>query len=106
MFDPLDPFHRLPDISDCDYIVMMWNECGMMARGGMSLAPLTWQEIHAYSQFNDIDKYEAKVVIEMSRAFVEGLNMTEMTDKAPYSEEMSREDLIARERSIDKMMGI
>jgi hypothetical protein len=105
MFDPFDPYHKLPDVSDYEYIVMMWNECGMMSRGGMSLAPLTWQEIQAYSQFNDIDRYEANVVISMSRAFVEGLNMTEMTDKAPYTTEMNRDELIARERSIDKMMG-
>ena len=77
----------------------------MMSRGGMSMAPLTWQEILAYSQFNDIDRYEAKMVISMSRAFVEGLNMTEASDKAPYTPEMDREELAARERSIDKMMG-
>ncbi|AUR90858.1 hypothetical protein NVP1151O_17 [Vibrio phage 1.151.O._10N.222.46.B1] len=106
MYDPADPFHKLPNVSDVDYIVLLWNEVGMIGRGGMSTTPLTWQEVAAFSMFNPIDKFEASMIIAMSRAFVDGVGMTDVNDKAPYSTEMTHEDMLARERSIEMQMNI
>lgn len=84
----------------------MWNEAGMIGRGGMSTAPLTWQEVSSYAQFNTVSKFEAGMIIEMSRSFVNGIGMTELSDKAPYTPEMTKADWLARERSIDLQMDI
>lgn len=77
-----------------------------MGRGGMSSAPLTWQEVAAFSQFNPIDAFEASMIIEMSKAFVSGIGMTDVNDKAPYKPEMSHEDWLARERTIELQMNV
>ncbi|CAH9015503.1 conserved hypothetical protein [Vibrio phage 137E35-1] len=72
----------------------------------MTTTPLTWQEVAAFSMFNPIDKFEASMIIAMSRAFVDGVGMTDINDKAPYTDEMTHDDLLARERSIDMQMSI
>lgn len=78
----------------------------MIARGGMSTAPLSWQEVAAFSKFNEVNSFEASLIIEMSKAFVEGIGMTDINDKAPYVGEMTKEDWLAREKSIDMQMSI
>lgn len=106
LYDKHDAFNRLPEIDDFDYIVLLWNKAGMISRGGMSSAPLTWQELAAFSSFNHVDGFEAQMIIDMSRNFVEGLSMSDINDKAPYKTEMSKEDWIARERSIESLFNV
>lgn len=78
----------------------------MMTRGGMTSAPLTWQEVSAFSQFNNLNSFEAEMIIDMSRAFVEGLGKTDLNDKPPYKAQMTQADHAARERTIEMQMDI
>lgn len=96
----------MPDISEFEYIALLWNEVGMIGRGGMSAAPLTWQEVAAFSQFKKLNDFEASMIIEMSRSFINGVGMDDLSDPAPYKTEMTKEDWLARERTLDKQMGI
>jgi len=91
----------MPDLNGCDYIVSMWHKAGMINRGGMATAPLTWPDIDAFSRFNYVNSFEALMIIEMSRSFVSGLNMKNESDRAPYTFTYTEEDWNARSRSID-----
>ena len=106
LYDKDDPFNRLPDVDDYAYIILLWNRAGMISRGGMSSAPLTWQELAAFSSFNNLTLFEAGVIIDMSRSFVEGLGMSDINDKAPYQTELTGDDWLARERSIEGLFEV
>jgi hypothetical protein len=63
-----------PDMTDCWYIAEMWRECGECLSSGMGPVPLTWQEIEAYAQSECITPHEKRMIMLMSRAYVNGLN--------------------------------
>lgn len=80
-----------PDVSDCYQIVDLWNRVGKCDFSGMNPAPISWSELSSFDRFNPISSFEADVMIEMSRAFVEGLNDKESKEPPSY-ELMSEED--------------
>lgn len=80
----------MPDVSDCYQIVELWEKVGRCDLSGMQPAPITWSELCSFDRFNPISSFEADVIIEMSRCFVEGLNDKE--SRHPPSYEIMSDD--------------
>ena len=69
----------LPEIPPSEYMVEIWHHLGffrILGDGGR--APFEWHEIAAFAQMAGyaISPIEAHCLIDMSRAFVAGLNDT------------------------------
>lgn len=92
----------MPDVGDFDYILGQWQEAGIAKSGGMGILALDWQDIKAFSDFNEINSFEAQMIIKLSASYVNGLNMKEHNDRAPYQREYTHDEWLAREGSVKK----
>jgi hypothetical protein len=91
----------MPEIVSCDYLLELWQGAGIVKSNGMGLVPLDWQDIHAFSIFNDVNPFEARLIVEMSRNYSQGNNMSKPNSRAPYQREYTDSDMIAMEKSAD-----
>ena len=101
-FDEEDPFFVMPELGVADYIAKLWIECGKCKSGGMGYTSLDWVDVHAYSQFQPLDKFEAESILLMSRSYCSGLSMKDPNAKAPYQREIEEWEWEARSRSIER----
>ncbi|MGO1190274.1 hypothetical protein [Vibrio casei] len=95
------PHLVLPDIMGGEYVAELWQSCGVFKSGGMGAVSLDWQDMHAFSSFNEINGYEADLIIKMSRSYVNGINMREVNDPPPYKREYSHEEWLAMEKTVE-----
>lgn len=60
---------ELPEADE--YVLNVFFQLGICNRGGMSICPLSWSELKAFSELNrcDLSKWEAETVIMMSRQY-------------------------------------
>ena len=63
----------------------MWHDVGLYKSGSMSIEPIGWSELAAYKSFCDVNQFEARCIIGMSKAFVSSINNSkDPSVKAPY----------------------
>ncbi|MFY0681888.1 MAG: hypothetical protein JXR13_15065 [Thalassovita sp.] len=65
----------LPDITGAEYLAEIFSELGRTHSDGMTLKPIPWVEIQAYSTATgEIQSaFEKRQIREMSRAYLNGL---------------------------------
>lgn len=102
-------FLRLPELDGAEYIIHMLYEAGTLTLGGMSAAPLSWQEIEAWCRVTEYETsvWERMLVKELSHAYVNELHAaTEKNRPDPYiyvpEGEVDREAVDKKARSIFK----
>ncbi len=67
-------------------------ELGLVGQGGMSISPVTWQEIESYIRLTGswLSSWDAQMLMVMSRAYVnwrnKGGEQKDIADDVPYIE--------------------
>jgi hypothetical protein len=76
---------RLPEIPFSERLVDYWRELGYAMDGPAGPVPFTWGEVAAFASVGgyDIIPVEARVLVNMSRAYVDAMNDTAPLSKAP-----------------------
>lgn len=101
-----NPICKLPE---CDEVVCRaFMECGLFSSGGMSIAPLTWSEVKAYSDLSrqDLTAWEAENVMMMSREYCSfSQKAKDWVCVQPYWPEMDEDELEAYRDSISRISG-
>lgn len=87
----LDGTPSFPNISDCEYVASLFDEMGGLVQSGMGIAPMSWQEIQAWSSLTglELDPWEVITLKELSKEYCAMIN--ECDDKnvfAPYTPEV------------------
>lgn len=80
-------FLKLPDVGNGAYIIGMLHEAGLMSTAGMSVVPLSWQEIDAWIRVTESSPqlWERLLIKEMSEVYVSELNAATVKDRpSPY----------------------
>lgn len=83
---------ELPEVEGCDYLVRAFILSGMTLSNGMGSTPLTWQELSAFREVVELDAWESKQIMQMSKAYCSMMYKAEERIPAPYSRELTDED--------------
>lgn len=86
---------KMPPVQGCEYLVSHWYTCGLYSSGASGIIPLSWTELANYSQMGqaDLDGWEAKQIISMSRTYVSFKQKAdEMGCPPPFRAEMTQAD--------------
>lgn len=85
------PYTCLPDVDGCsDYMTGLFLDSGKVGSSGMSVAPLSWQDIAAFNQCNALNMtaWECQTLMSMSRAYTDwyhrGCKQKDIPDEVPY----------------------
>jgi hypothetical protein len=103
---------QLPEIPDqWNYLLGLFFLSGQVTQTGMGLAPLSWQEIKAFIEVNDLDLmlFEKELLKKMSEAYcAESHRATDPHRPAPYVEKKDEDevDRIAQALQIRKQMRL
>lgn len=89
--DDGDPFKKLPDITNGEYIAELWQDAGLCKSGGMGATALDWSDLASFKVFTDIDYFESKVIIKMSRSYTSWLSND--SKLPPITETMDSEEV-------------
>lgn len=66
----------------------MWHDVGLYKSGSMSIEPIGWSELAAYKAFCDVNQFEARSIISMSKSFVSSINNSkDPLTPAPYCQD-------------------
>ena len=66
----------------------MWHDVGLYKSGSMSIEPIGWSELAAYKAFCDVNQFEARSIISMSKSFVSSINNSkDPLAPAPYCQD-------------------
>jgi len=86
------PYTCTPKTNEFEYLVSAFQELGMVGRGGMSISPVSWQEIESYIRLTGswLSSWDAQMLMEMSRAYVNwrntGSEQADIAEDVPYIE--------------------
>lgn len=88
---------QLPEIPDqWNYLLGLFFLSGQAAQTGMGLAPLSWQEIKAFIEVNDLDLmiFEKELLKKMSEAYcAESHKATDPQRPAPYTADKEEDEI-------------
>jgi hypothetical protein len=88
---------QLPEIPDqWTYLLGLFFLSGQAIQTGMGLAPISWQEIKAFIEVNDLDLmlFEKELLKKMSEAYcAESHRATDPHRPAPYVEEKEEDEI-------------
>ena len=75
----------MPDIDGAEYLVVHWQDLGVITSGGMGLSALSHQEILAWAQCHGtmLQPWELRILRDMSRAYLMQLHESEKPDCPP-----------------------
>jgi len=85
----------MPPVECGEYILDLLNRCGMVSQGAGGITSISWQEIKAFKELSgeDIDWWEADVLMSLSRAYV-GMYHRASDANMPPPYETDDEDLL------------
>lgn len=75
------PLLEMPDVGYASYILDYLFEVGLYGVGGMSITPISWLEIQAWSQLVNVKltPFEAQILKSLSKSFVDQYNLSDET---------------------------
>jgi hypothetical protein len=93
-----------PDLEEAAYLISMLHEVGITSSNGMSVLPVSWQEIDAWARVTQSSStlWERMLMKELSEAYVAELHQATAIDRPdPYVPEMPKE--VDREAVVSKL---
>lgn len=76
---------RVPELDDCGYLGVAWDELGKCQSSGMGVSPTSWSDIKHYAEMAGISKWEGHLLHSMSKIFVDARSMfSDMVCEPPY----------------------
>ena len=82
------PLLELPNVGEAAYLINYWHDAGTVEQGGMGITPLSWQEIRAWRQENNmvLDSFEIGIIRRLSQEYVGEYhaNSSEKSRPPPY----------------------
>lgn len=62
----------MPEVPDAIHIIQYWHEAGTFTSGGMGIVPLSWADIRAWREENELilDNYEISSIRRLSVEYV------------------------------------
>jgi len=85
---------ELPEVDGAEYILAYLMEVGPVSHGGMGMAPISYQEIQAWSTLTgtNLSPWDSLMLRQLSRAYVNQYNESkDPHSQAPYEEAMTLE---------------
>lgn len=107
--DSSSPFLILPEVIGAEYIIQWWHEAGTFANGGMGISPLSWLEIKAWREENELelDGYEISAIRRLSVEYVSAYHASsEKGFKAPYLASVEEIDQPAVQSKFKSILGM
>ena len=88
-------------------IVESWHLCGLAMSGDMGRIPLTWQEIKACSDLNqlELDPFEAKIIMKLSKVYCSSLIEFKENIPPPYVEDLVAYENQMKQSAIKDMLA-
>jgi hypothetical protein len=101
---PNDSVYKvLPDLNCTQYIADMWHDMGEAKAGGMSLVSMEWSDVASYSTFYELDPWDASMMMNMSRLYVNSLSAgKDPSMQAPYCKDPELAELQTRQAMSDR----
>lgn len=97
----------MPSVSEFQYIVEMWNMLGKAKSNGFGIEPVSWGEVKAFVDLNQIALWEAKLLQMMSKIFVDYCNHLKDTEcEAPYLKDGLPMDLLLAQSASSKLSAM
>jgi hypothetical protein len=88
---------QLPEVpAQWAYLLELFFNSGQCIQTGMGLAPLSWQEIQAFIEVNELDLtlFERDIIKKMSEAYcAESHKATDPQRPAPYVEKKAEDEI-------------